>query len=71
MNTKSVARIDHPFCDKHKTYDITKSKLLLAFPEFSVFKIMRLESYSCYFLQFDMLFFGERHIASIQQSNTN
>ena len=44
---------------------------MLAFPQFSVFKIIRLESYSCYLLQFDILFFRERHIASIHRSNTN
>ena len=33
--------------------------------------MIRLQSYSCYLLQFDILFFRERHIASIHRSNTN
>ena len=44
---------------------------VLAFPQLSVFKIIRLESFYCYLLQFDILFFRERHIASIKQFNTN
>ena len=59
------------FLTNIKSYDISKSKLLLAFPQFSVFKTIGLESYSCYLLQFDIVFFRERHIASIQQCNNN